>query len=69
MEIESDTENYEEDIWLKIYNNNLRDQLKKLQESSASSDQAYVHKISTLEMKVQGTLVQVPFFKPNFFPI
>lgn len=62
MDFDSDNENYAEDLWLKINNNILREQVKQLQESRARSDEAFVHRVTALELRVQGTLIWVIFF-------
>lgn len=59
---DTDDEDYHEDLWLKTQNATLREQLQQLRADRATTDAALLQRISTLEMELQGSLVDVNFY-------
>lgn len=56
---DGDSDGDNNDLWLQIYNNNLKDQVNRLQQSKIAAEASYVENISRLEKIIQGKIVQL----------
>lgn len=51
---DSDSEGHNEDLWLRLYNNSLRDEVKRLQLSKIAAEESYLESVCRLKRNIES---------------